>query len=93
MHMQPALLQRCSMDVDSDGEQQPLDEEEDDAAIDVEADEETDAADVDNDAGKLRPPTAPPADNNNSSSCLERNEAGAGLDSKSISQREAAHSY
>lgn len=84
------------MDVDSDGEQgsggPELDE--DDAAIDVEADEE-DAADDAVDAAKLRPPTAPPANennNNNSSSCLAEAGLGAGVDNKSINQREA-HSY
>lgn len=83
------------MDVDSDGEQgsggPELDE--DDAAIDVEADEE-DAADDAVDAAKLRPPTAPPANenNNNSSSCLAEAALGAGVDNKSINQREA-HSY
>lgn len=84
------------MDVDSDGEP---DLDEDDAAIDVEADEE-DAADDAVDAAKLRPPTAPPANqnhnnnNNNSSSnnCLAELALGAGVDNKSISQREA-HSY
>lgn len=90
------LLRRCSMDVDSDGEQgsggPELDEDE--AAIDVEADEE-DAADDAVDAAKLRPPTAPPANennNNNSSSCLAEAGLGAGVDNKSINQREA-HSY
>lgn len=82
------------MDVDSDGEPE-LDE--DDAAIDVEADEE-DAADDAVDAAKLRPPTAPPANenhnnnNNSGSNCLAELALGAGVDNKSISQREA-HSY
>lgn len=93
----PAMqLRRCSVDVDSDGEQEQLTAmDEDDAAIDVEADEEPLAdqpqtqsqPQTSNDYVRSTPSAAPPPSSSTfelhtkNNSCFERNEAGGGHDS------------